>query len=184
MNNTIFYFFYSFAHQSSLLDNVIVFFANYLPYIVILGSILFLFSHYRVFESPISTETLLLRCREVSLVFLSPILAWVVAYLLKILIHVQRPFLALSGVQSLFPETGYSFPSGHATFFSALAISIFFSSSSAKATGGHSKKMGYVLFVCALLIGVARISAGVHFPIDILGGYVLGILVAFLAKTI
>jgi membrane-associated phospholipid phosphatase len=31
-----------------------------------------------------------------------------------------------------------------------------------------------------LLIGVARIIAGVHFPIDILGGFCLGFLVAYL----
>ena len=40
----------------------------------------------------------------------------------------------------------------------------------------------------ALLIGLARIIAGVHFPIDILGGFVLGgivsFLVAFLVKYV
>ena len=30
----------------------------------------------------------------------------------------------------------------------------------------------------ALIIGIARIMAGVHFPIDILGGFVLGSLIA------
>jgi len=34
----------------------------------------------------------------------------------------------------------------------------------------------------ALLIGIARIIAGVHFPVDILGGFILGILTAYLVK--
>ena len=34
----------------------------------------------------------------------------------------------------------------------------------------------------ALLIGLARIMAGVHFPIDILGGFIIGSLIAFLVK--
>jgi len=174
MNNSIFYFFYNFAHQSNFQDSLIVFFANYLPYIVIFSSALFVLYHYNVFKSVNSLETLILRCREVSLIFFTPVIAWITAYILKILIHTSRPFLILSNVQPLFPETGYSFPSGHATFFSALAVSIFF----------RSKKAGYVFIFCALLIGIARIVAGVHFPIDILAGFMLGVAVAFLAKTI
>ena len=34
----------------------------------------------------------------------------------------------------------------------------------------------------ALLIGVARIIAGVHFPIDILGGFIIGFIVAYFIK--
>jgi len=34
----------------------------------------------------------------------------------------------------------------------------------------------------AFLIGIARIIAGVHFPIDILGGFILGAGIAYLIK--
>src|SRR3989344_3351084 len=77
-----------------------------------------------------------------------------------------------SQVRSLFPETGYAFPSGHATFFMALALSIFF----------FHKKAGFIFMFFTLIIGLARIIAGVHFPIDILGGFILGALVALLIK--
>ena len=78
--------------------------------------------------------------------------------------------MVLENIRPLFPETGFAFPSGHATFFAALAISIFF----------LNKKVGYIFIFFALLIGLARIMAGVHFPIDILGGFILGSLVAYL----
>ena len=69
---------------------------------------------------------------------------------------------------AIFAETGYAFPSGHATFFAALAMYIFF----------LNKKAGYVFMISALLVGLARIAAGVHFPVDILGGFVLGSTIA------
>ena len=99
---------------------------------------------------------------------------WILAYFFKFLIHLPRPFDAFSEVHSLIPESGYSFPSGHATFFMALAMSIFF----------LHKKAGYVFMIFALVIGLARIIAGVHFPADILGGFILGALVAYLVKNV
>jgi membrane-associated phospholipid phosphatase len=56
----------------------------------------------------------------------------------------------------------------------ALAVSIFFS----------HKKMGYVFIALAFVIGFARIAGGVHFPVDILGGFILGALVAYLVKNV
>ena len=86
----------------------------------------------------------------------------------------MRPFIALPGVQSLFLETGYAFPSGHSATIAAFAFAIFF----------KNKRLGYIAFVIALIIGLARVIAGVHFPLDIAGGYALGFMVAFLFKTL
>lgn len=69
-------------------------------------------------------------------------------------------------------ESGYAFPSGHSTAFMALATSIFLS----------HKRVGYLFIVFAVLIGLARIVAGVHFPLDILGGFILGAGVAYIVK--
>ena len=152
---------YSLAHQSNLIDMLIRFCAVYLPYLVTVGAAIFIIRHHR-------------SMREVVRVFATGAIAWVAAYVLKILIHTPRPFDAISSVRSLFPENGYAFPSGHATFFSAIAFAILF----------RHKKAGRVFLLCALVIGLARIAGGVHFPVDILGGFVLGALVAYLAKTI
>jgi undecaprenyl-diphosphatase len=42
------------------------------------------------------------------------------------------------------------------------------------------KRVGIFLIFAAILIGTARIIAGVHYPVDILGGYVLGTVIAII----
>ena len=108
------------------------------------------------------------------MVFFSGGLVIIIDQLLKFLIQSPRPFLALTDVLPLFSETGYAFPSGHAAFFSALALALFF----------ISQKIGYAFMFFALLIGLSRIIAGVHFPVDILGGFLLGFGVAYFVKSV
>lgn len=156
MNVNIFFFFYNLAHQSNFFDHVVVFLGFWFPFIVIILAGLFL-----LFRKS---------WREFFLVFFSGGLAVLFDLILKNLIAAPRPFVALNNIQTLFPESGYAFPSGHATFFAALAVSIFF----------LHKKAGYIFMFFALLTGLARIIVGVHFPIDILGGFALGALVAYM----
>lgn len=172
MDNIIFYFFYSLTHQSQFFDSLIIFFAVYFPYVIIILSGLFLLFHHEVFKTESTFAVFMQKRKEILSAFFVGILAWIIANILKFLFHTPRPFDVFSQVRSLFPETGFAFPSGHAAFFMALAVSIFF----------YHKKAGYVFIFFALLIGLARIIAGVHFPIDILGGFILGALVAFFVK--
>ena len=177
MNETIFYFFYSFAHQSFFTDKLIVFFAVYFPYVVIFLTGCFLLFQYRknLIELRFFDRSM---WKEVVIVSITPVLARFMALQLKDFFHTARPFDLLSGISSVFSETGYAFPSGHATTFAALAFAIFF----------FHKKVGYIFMFFALLIGLARIIAGVHFPIDILGGFILGgivsSLVAYFGKNV
>ena len=159
MNNAIFYFFYSWAHRLEFFDQAVVFVAILFPYLVVLLALSYLLFYRKSF-------------REFVFVFFTAGLAAVFSKLLKILIQAPRPVFDLPDIQTLFLKTSYAFPSDHATFFMALAFAIFF----------LHKKTGYVFMFFALLIGLARIVAGVHFPLDILGGFALGIAVAFLVK--
>ena len=101
--------------------------------------------------------------------FVTGVLAWGVGDLLKILFKAERPFIVFSQVQSLVPESGFSFPSLHSTLIAALAFAVYF----------KNKKFGYFCLVAALLIGISRIVVGVHFPVDVLAGFILGFIVSF-----
>ncbi|MFZ2149544.1 MAG: phosphatase PAP2 family protein [Minisyncoccia bacterium] len=174
MNNTIFFFFYNLSHQSFFLDKTIIFFADTLPYVVVILAGLFLLFHHETIMAENPFRVFWEKKREIIKVFGVSFLSYFISEILKLLFHTERPFIHLSEVSSLFTQSGYAFPSGHATFFSALAVSIFF----------MHKKAGYVFMVLALLIGLARIVAGVHFPVDILGGFALGALVAYLVRNV
>ncbi|MEX2028928.1 MAG: phosphatase PAP2 family protein [Candidatus Paceibacterota bacterium] len=170
MDNQIFFFFYNLAHQSQIFDLMVIFLADIFPYIVVMLAGLFLLFHHEIIRAENPFQVFLKKKIEILTVFFSIFLAFCISVVLKILFHTERPFNALPEVSALFFESGYAFPSGHATFFSALAFSIFF----------LHKKAGYVFMIFALIIGLARVVTGVHFPIDILGGFALGVLVAYL----
>jgi undecaprenyl-diphosphatase len=181
MNDQIFFTLYGLAHKSAFFDKVIYFFADTLPYITVLAAIIFLLFHTEVIslkttvnkdEMWNSFKVFKQKWKEIVIVFFSGVLAWIFAYVLKYLIHTKRPFDAFQQVTSLFPESGFAFPSGHATFFMALATALFFS----------HKKVGYIFVIVAILIGIARIIGGVHFPSDILGGFILGAITAYFVK--
>ena len=183
LNNQIFLAFYSLAHKSFFFDKMVVFFAQYFPYLVVIFSIIFLLYHHEVLSIKKnrddkgiwdSFKILKQKWKEIVLVFFSGVLAWSIATVLKMMFHTPRPYIAFENVVPLLNKTDFSFPSGHATFFMALGFAIYLS----------HKKVGYYFIFFALIIGLARIIAGVHFPGDILGGFVLGIFIAYLVRVI
>lgn len=66
--------------------------------------------------------------------------------------------------------TDPSFPSNGAAVLFALAAGMWFT----------NRKAGAVLFVLALLWSFARVYAGVHYPLDILGGAAIGIVISYI----
>jgi len=177
MNDLIFFKLYKLAHLNYFLDKIVIFCAEYLPYIAILIIIIFLlYKNYKIaneknFFSKIRNST-----KELIYIFLPAISGWVIADIVKNIVKFPRPFIKfIDVVNPLFIHGGMdSFPSGHATFFSALAFSLFF----------INKKLGYLFVFFAILIGLARIISGVHFPVDIFSGYVLGAIIFFIFNFI
>lgn len=82
-----------------------------------------------------------------------------------------RPFMVLDGVRQLiFHESSRSFPSGHAAFSFAVAMAVYY----------YYPKTSILFFLAAFAMGAGRVSAGVHWPSDILAGAVVGIFSAWL----
>lgn len=142
-----------------------IFFAQYLGYFLIAAALLLI----------LKQKKWQLKIYYFALVSLSVILArGIIAELIRFFYFRPRPFAALS-FNPLFSHTEpEAFPSGHASFFFALALAIFF----------LNKKWGLRFLIAAFLIGLARIFAGVHWPSDILGGAIVGLISALIVKKL
>ena len=122
-----------------------------------------------------ATMTLGLR-RWADVAFLAAaLMASVVNLGLKELAARPRPDPSLALVE----EAGYSFPSGHAvfaaTFFGALIVLLVGSD----ILGGRLVVRRALMFVLGLLIagiGASRVYLGVHWPGDVIGGFLFGAL--------
>lgn len=102
----------------------------------------------------------------------------IMVWLIKNFTRRMRPS-AGSGIVS---ETSFSFPSGHAFISVAFyGLLIYFLSRGIKSRFG---KMAFAVVgaLLALAIGISRIYLGVHWPTDVLAGFILG--AAWLAITV
>jgi membrane-associated phospholipid phosphatase len=176
INQTVFYTLHSLAHQSVFLDWLIVFSANLFGMIMIGIAIFFLSFHTDgVFDYKKPFLQMKNKIREIFSIFISGVFAWVVATVIKYIVVSPRPFLFFEDVKPLFLHGGMeSFPSGHATFFSAIAVALYL----------KHKNIGILYILVAIIISLARVIAGVHFPVDILAGWILGAIIAIVFHKI
>ena len=167
MDIKLFYFFNDLAGHSRVFDMLVVFFAAYLQYLLVAVFLLLLFfsaytkrdKFYIFWVSTISIA----------------VARFGVAELIRFFYHRPRPFLALEVHKLLssgwfYSDTEWSFPSGHSAFFFGMATAIYL----------YNKKWGIGFFIAAILMNVSRVIAGVHYPSDILGGAIVGIVVGCL----
>ncbi len=105
----------------------------------------------------------------------SALIALGAAQLIAALWDRPRPYEAhaLDSHLLLSPSADPSFPSDHATAAYAIAIAILL----------RHRKAGMLATALATLVAVARVALGTHFPTDVLGGAILGVLAALLLWT-
>lgn len=89
---------------------------------------------------------------------------------LKTFVGRPRPQLFHHAVAAV----GSSFPSGHATTTSALAVAVMFVIWEMWGTGGGRTTAAILATLVTLLVGLSRIVLGVHFPTDVVAGFALG----------
>lgn len=154
VSTQLFFILYEFLEKFPKMEGIVYFSAEYLPIVVTCLVITFVFTQ---MNFKIAMRAIIF---SVGVPFLF-------TYILKYFLDSPRPFMRFSEVSPLFFHGGLdSFPSGHATFFSSLFVTILLMK--------FPRSIVITVGVSAVIIGIARIIAGVHFPIDILAGFIVG----------
>lgn len=156
LDHNLFLFLNGLAGQNRYFDWLVVFIGQYLIFVLILVVLIHL----------------LLGRRDLFFTALISGFAAEITNRIISLIHFRyRPFISFSDQVTLLIDHNpdKSFPSDHAILAFALATIIIIKSKG---------RWGWVLLVFAILISLARVIAGLHYPADVAAGAILGVLIA------
>ena len=157
-DQTIFRWLNGFVGIDNYFDTFVIFTARWLPYLAALVPLVIFWETERRHRDAVK--------KVIAAYAAALVVRFGVVEIIRLWVFSPRPFALLGETLRLIPhEASSSFPSGHTAFFFSLAASFWF----------YHRKSAYVLALAALLIGVARIIAGVHWPSDVIGGMVIGI---------
>lgn len=110
------------------------------------------------------------------LLLISTLGSYLLNYLLKQVFHRVRPLVFF-----LVNQGGYSYPSGHSmvtmTLYSTIAFLL-----GKKVEDSRNKKLIHIIaFVMICLMGISRLYLGVHWPTDVIGGFLAGYIFYYLS---
>lgn len=136
-----------------MLNTLIIFSAQYLIFVIAIIATVFVFK-----SEPLKRKSI------IKLFIVSSSVGLVIDKILNYFISSPRPFVVKDIAPSFAHLANNGFPSEH-TLGAILIASVIFV---------YNRKLGIVLGVLGLIIGVARVLANVHNPIDIFGGVIIG----------
>ncbi|HEX5429587.1 MAG TPA: phosphatase PAP2 family protein [Patescibacteria group bacterium] len=110
--------------------------------------------------------------KNVYLAIVSGILArGIIAEVLKRLVHRPRPFQVLKVHQLIVDnEAGNSFPSGHAVAYFVFAFAFL------------GTEYFWPFFVAACIGSLGRVFVGVHYPLDVIAGAIIGAAITWIIQ--
>ena len=145
---------------SPIMRNIIIFGASYLIWIeLIFVAVLYMHAHKKDKN----------HIHKIALVLVP--LTYIVAYIASMLYNNPRPFVAENFNPLVYHGTDNGFPSDHTLLASLVAI-LFIS---------YKKNITYILWIGAVLIGISRVYAGVHHPVDIFGALIITTLCGYVS---
>jgi undecaprenyl-diphosphatase len=164
IDTSLFFYLYNFS-SSPVIKEIALFMGDYFIYI---ASVIFIFVVYK--RKSRNSEKVALYLSSLVSVLLATA---AIGQLTKFFYERPRPFIALS-LPHFLTGPSHAFPSLHTAYMYALATIAYF----------FDKRLAYFLYVSGLFVGIARITGGVHYPSDIIGGIVIGVSSALLVHTI
>ncbi len=159
---------HGFADRSGFIDGIGIFFARFVPYLLVLVALWILvrirgWRHRFYFFSLAALALIISR--------------GILTEVIRFWVNRPRPFELLSFTPLISHDAGGSFPSGHATAYFALSFIVFLFLRSYPV---DSRRWGLWFLSGSAFMALARVFAGVHWLSDVLGGAAIGLGSAYL----
>jgi len=161
------------AGERLWLDTLGIYFADYVGYLLILFLFVFLLINFRKYW-----QMFLWAAASIVLSRL------IIANLIRLILPRSRPFVE-NYVNLLIEHVpSAAFPSGHTSFYFAIATAIFLYLKNLKKRPKFWWQISFLFFLASLVMGISRIFCGIHWPSDILVGAIVGIFSGWLINKI
>lgn len=105
---------------------------------------------------------------------ISASLALILARISSFFIYDTRPFVVGNVTPLISHAADNGFPSDHTLAAMLIAVVIF----------KFNKKIGTVLIILALLLGIARVLAKIHYPLDIAGSIIIDLISVWISVLV
>ena len=155
MNMEFFRIINNLAYKNALLDKVMIFFSNDVPYIFMAVIVL-------IFILGIINNKKENRKIAVNTVVITAI-NLIINLMIRIIFHINRPFVDHNVNLLVSHDTASSFPSNHATGTMSIAVAL----------NKYNKVLGLIMTILSIIVGFSRVYVGDHYPIDIIGSYII-----------
>lgn len=161
-NVSLFFLVFGLNGQFWGIDNLMIFGAKYLIYLTIL----------LVFV--LGLKAGLREKKALLLIFLAIPIAILLIKAIHIFFYEPRPYVFFHFSPLIDNNADASFPSRHASIASVVAFSYLY----------FKSKWAPVFLFLLTWVGVSRVYVGVHYPLDIVGGIIVGVVSLIIAKQV
>ncbi|VYT79307.1 phosphatase PAP2 family protein [Clostridium butyricum] len=155
----------SYFRKTKLREKIVIYLCKYTPLIVV-------FCYFATL-----TTLLISKSEKLILFLLIPATNFIFITFLRKILNRPRPYDVFNHIPLVkyTPGKGKSFPSRHTSSAFIIAISYFYI---------NYVYLGLFMLIVAIIIGLSRIIAGVHFPKDIIAAIIISIIWAFIGFNI
>jgi len=155
MNMGLFRLINNLANKNMILDKIMIFFSQYVPYIFMAVIII-------VFILGIKQKKCEYRKIAFSTIVISVINS-MLSLIIRSIFYVDRPFVH-NKVNLLLPhDKASSFPSNHATGTMSIALGL----------GKYDRILGMIMTILSIIVSFSRVYVGHHYPLDVIGAYII-----------
>lgn len=158
-NTSLFFLIFGFNSNETILNSLMMFGAEYLVYLTLLGILMI------TFKGKVGERKALL------LTLLALPIVVIIIKAIHLIFYEPRPFVSLNIEPLISHKADASFPSRHTSIMSAIAFAYLYCKS----------KWAPILILLTFWVGLSRIYVGVHYPLDILGAVIVGIVAVIIA---